>query len=71
VVDEKKDCEPLKREEIEKLYGCAWTTEELMNEFEVQEFYSPYVFVIRKSDRKRGCLTFQRSPRFYYSFKPE
>jgi hypothetical protein len=40
----------------------------LTNDFDVQGFMAPFVVVRRKSDNKKGTLTFQHSPRFYFDF---
>ena len=57
------------REEPEAIYGKVWTTDEVQKEFEITGFYAPQCGVIRKSDGKRGSLTFQHSPRFYFDFQ--
>ena len=51
------------------LYGSVWDTKELQVEFEVQGFAAPFVVVKRKKDGKRGTLTFQHMPRFYFDFR--
>jgi hypothetical protein len=45
-----------------------WTTEELMEEFEVEGFQAPFVVVTRKSDGVRGSLQFTHSPRLYFNW---
>ena len=47
-----------------------YTTKQLLENFEVLQFMAPYVYVIRKKDRKKGTLQFNHSPRIYYDFKP-
>jgi hypothetical protein len=42
----------------------------LQENFEMLEFLSPYVLVIRKSDNQKGTLMFSHSPRFYFGFTP-
>jgi hypothetical protein len=59
------------KETFEKQYGQVWDTDQLRQDFEVNSFLAPYVFVTRKSDKKRGYLMFQHSPRFYFSFQME
>ena len=59
------------REALEKEYGQVWDTKELSADFEVHAFLAPFVMVTRRSDNKRGTLTFQHSPRFYFSFIAE
>jgi hypothetical protein len=56
---------------LEKLYGQVWTTDELQKEFDVISFMAPYVKVRRRSDCVYGTLTFQHTPRLYFSFKAE
>jgi hypothetical protein len=46
-----------------------WTTDELTKEFEVIGFAAPFVVVIRKSDRVKGSLQFDHSPRRYYNWQ--
>lgn len=61
------DC-PQDRAAAEKKYGKVWDTEELKAEFEVHSFLAPFVMVTRKSDGKKGGMTFQHLPRFYFDF---
>jgi len=60
---------PGSREALEAQYGQVWDTDQLRKEFEVQGFMAPFVVVKRKSDGKTGSMTFQHSPRFYFSFE--
>ena len=60
--------EPGSREYLESKYGKVWDTAEMQKEFEVAGFAAPFIIVIRKSDGKRGTLTFQHNPRFYFDF---
>jgi hypothetical protein len=48
-----------------------WDTAQMSELFTVHSFLAPFVFVTRKSDGKRGTLTFTHSPRFYFDFEPE
>lgn len=59
------------RQILEEKYGQVWDTDEVTQDFIVEGFFAPYVVVIRRSDRKRGSLTFQHSPRYYFDFKPD
>jgi hypothetical protein len=61
-----------RHEELCEEYGYdnVFSTEELQENFSVESFCSPLVFVTRKSDRVRGSLQFTHSPRFYFSFRP-
>lgn len=61
---------PGSREALEAKYGQVWDTGELAEEFEVIGFLAPVVVVRRRSDRVKGSLEFQHSPRFYFSFQP-
>lgn len=63
------NAEPGSREYLEAQHGQVWTTSELSNDFEVIGFMAPVVVVIRKSDRQKGSLFFQHSPRFYYGWE--
>jgi len=59
---------PYPRAELEARYGQVWNTEELSTDFDVQGCMAPFVMVRRKSDGKKGTLTFQHNPRFYFDF---
>jgi hypothetical protein len=59
---------PGTREALQAEHGDVWDTEEMRRDFTVTGFMSPYVVVVRKADNKLGTLTFQGSPRFYFSF---
>ena len=65
------NAEPGSREALAAEHGQVWTTAELQQEFEVLGFMAPYVVVRRRSDRIKGSLKFQHSPRLYFSFQPE
>jgi len=49
----------------------VWDTQELQRDFDVLGFMAPFVVVTRKADGKKGSLTFQHSPRFYYGFQAD
>lgn len=57
------------RKDLEKIYGQVWNTKELQEDFTVESFLAPMVFVKRKSDGKEGTLQFDHNPRFYYNFR--
>jgi len=56
------------REALEKEHDQVWDVTEMQRDFEVEGFMAPYVVVRRRSDGKRGTLTFQHWPRFYWGF---
>lgn len=58
----------MERNELEAKYGQVWDTKQLQEDYSVEGFGAPYVVVTRDSDGKRGSLTFQASPRFYFDF---
>jgi hypothetical protein len=62
---------PVGRKYLTDLYGKndVWDTDELRRDFDVVSFMAPFVMVRRKSDGATGSLTFQHSPRFYFSFQ--
>ena len=60
---------PGSREALEKEYGQVWDTEQLLADFEVLGFMAPYVVVKRKADGRKGSLSFQHLPRFYFEWK--
>jgi hypothetical protein len=55
--------------ETEYGVGNVWTTDEVQQVFEVLGFSVPFTMVRRKSDGKRGTVTFDHSPRVYYDFR--
>ena len=57
------------RTDCEAEYGQVWDTDELGRDFDVRGFSAPFVYVVRKSDGKKGSLQFQHSPRFYHSWE--
>ena len=59
--------EPRNRDALEAVYGRVWDTAQLTAEFEVLGFLAPFVVVQRRSDRQRGSLEFQISPRLYFN----
>ena len=61
---------PGSREYLEHKHGQVWDTQQLSDDFEVIGFAAPLVVVCRKSDRQKGSLMFQHSPRFYFGFEP-
>ena len=62
----------IERDELQDLVGgTVWDTTQLMAEFEVINFLAPYCIVKRKMDGVEGTLTFQHSPRYYFTFAPE
>jgi hypothetical protein len=64
--DEQKD-----RVRLEAKYGQVWDTKELQKDFNVTGFAAPFCIVTRKSDNKRGVISFQHMPRFYFEFVGE
>ena len=64
------NAEPGSREYLEQKHGQVWDTGQLSDDFDVIGFAAPLVVVCRKSDRQKGSLMFQASPRFYFGFEP-
>jgi len=56
------------RPALEAKHGTVWDTTELQRDFTVEGFLAPFVSVTRKADGKRGLLSFQHAPRFYFNF---
>ena len=50
-------------------YFRTWDTSELKKNFEVVCFFAPMVRVVRKRDGKKGFLTFNHNPRYYFDFE--
>lgn len=63
--------EASERKRLEEKYGQVWDIQEVQKDFLIKGFMAPFVAVERKSDRKKGSLTFQHNPRFYFSFKED
>lgn len=59
------------RKRLTERYGRVWDTNQLTEDFSVLGFAAPYVVVERKEDGKKGTLTFQHDPRFYFDFVPD
>jgi|6_EtaG_2_1085325.scaffolds.fasta_scaffold00400_16 hypothetical protein len=59
---------PKCREELERLHGQVWDTEELQEDFEVRGFAAPFVLVKSTRDGENGTLLFQHSPRYYFCY---
>ena len=57
------------QKELEEEYGLVWNTEEVVEDFKVTGFQSPFAIVERKSDGKKGTLRFTHMPRFYFNFQ--
>ncbi len=62
---------PSGREALEAKHSRVWDTQELQRDFEALGFMAPFVIVRRKSDRAKGSLEFQASPRFYFNFQAD
>jgi hypothetical protein len=48
----------------------VWDSKALQEEFTVESFLAPFCFVVRKSDKQKGIVTFKHYPRFYFDFTP-
>jgi len=59
------------RAALEAKHGKIWNTQELQEDFDVLGFAAPLIVVRRKSDKIKGSLLFQHSPRYYFSFTAE
>ncbi|RLI55228.1 MAG: hypothetical protein DRP09_10460 [Candidatus Thorarchaeota archaeon] len=57
------------RKWLEERYEKVWDTNEAMKAFDFKGFRSPFAFVERKSDGKKGTLRFSHRPRFYFDFQ--
>ena len=54
---------------LETIHGQVWDTQELQTDFTVQGFAAPSVICTNKESGKKGTLTFQHRPRFYFDWK--
>ena len=63
--------DPGSREALEIAHGKVWDTEQLSAEFEVLGFMAPFVGAKNKGTGKKGSLTFQHYPRFYFDWKED
>ena len=61
--------DPGSREALEAEHGEVWDTAQLQEAFRVTGFAAPFVAAVRLSDSKKGMLTFQHSPRYYFGFE--
>ena len=68
MLQEQRTSGPSSQEALEKAYGRVWNTSQLTEDFEVIGFLAPFVVVRRRSDGRKGTLSFQHSPRLYYDF---
>lgn len=66
VMVENINADPGSREGLEAQHGRVWNTEELTKEFRVLGFMAPFVIVTNLETGKKGSLTFQHHPRFYF-----
>lgn len=62
---------PRTYEQLKETYGEVWDSGELMKDFDVEDFYAPFAVVRRIADGKRGVVTFQHYPRYYFNFQAE
>lgn len=62
---------PSLREELEAKYGQVWDTTQMQEDFQALGFMAPFIIVQRRSDNKKGTLTFQGSPRYYFDFQAD
>jgi len=62
---------PSLREELEAKYGQVWDTNQMQEDFQALGFMAPFIIVQRRSDNKKGTLTFQGSPRYYFDFQAD
>ena len=62
---------PGSREALAAQYGQVWDTDEMCAEFDAIGFMAPLISVRRKSDGKKGSLTFQHNPRFYFGWQED
>jgi len=46
-----------------------WDTKQLQEDFTVQSFLAPIVFVTRKKDGVSGTMDFTHSPRVYFNWR--
>lgn len=68
LLEEMRASGPASRESLEAAYGRVWDTDQLTTEFEVLGFLAPFVVVRRRSDARKGSLSFQHHPRLYFDF---
>jgi len=59
----------LGRCELEQKYCYVWDTEELQRGFIVSGFMAPFVVAIDRETGRKGTLTFQHRPRFYFDWQ--
>jgi hypothetical protein len=60
--------EDKERIRLEDLHGEVYNTTQMATKFEVLSFAAPFCIVRERATGKRGTITFQHSPRFYFDF---
>ncbi len=65
------NAQPGSRESLEAQHGQVWDTVQMQADFEALGFMAPFIVVRRKADGKKGSMTFQHNPRFYFGFQPD
>jgi ATP-dependent Zn protease len=65
------NAEPGSREALEQKYGKVWDMTEMSNDFRALAFMATLIIVERKSDGKKGTLTFQHRPRYYFAWEED
>ena len=55
---------------MEDLSGNCWTTDELIEEFDIDSFMAPFCFGTHRNTGQKGSLTFIDQPRIYYRWRP-
>ena len=53
---------------LEAKHGQVWDTEELSADFTVEGFMAPFIVCVNKETGKKGTITFQHNPRFYFGW---
>jgi hypothetical protein len=60
--------QPRTREELEVVFRQVWDERQLAEDYEILGFTDDRMDVRRKSDGIVGSLSYQDSPRFFFSF---
>ena len=71
LLEELKEAYPDVYQAIQEEEGECWTTEEVVEEFEIIGFLAPFCTAKRRETGEKGTLLFVHRPRVYYGWRPK
>lgn len=69
VLEELKEAYPDIHQAIQDSGGECWTTDEVMDEFEIHGFMAPLCTATRRETGEKGSLLFVHHPRMYFRWR--